>query len=227
MPAEGVNEQSGGHAGRLAGVVLIGAPLLEILAMAHHPSVHAHGAVAAVAQVSAMSHLAGVVHGVLIALMVLILLGLLELSVRRGLSRPLVRAGLATYGLGVIAMAAAALVSGFVAANVAQQPALTSASPETTLAFLSFAMLFNQAFARCGALLMSAGIVAWSLDLAHGTTAQRALGYFGIVSGIGCALALMAGVLHLDVAGMTAVTVIQAIWTVGAGTVLLRDSRGA
>jgi hypothetical protein len=221
-------EGSGGHSARAAAWVLIAGPLLEVAAMAHHPSVHAHEAADVVAQLRALSDLAALVHGVLIALMAAILLALLEFSVRRNLSRPLVRSGLLAYGLGVIAMTGAALVGGFVAPAVAHvNPGVTAADLQQTVAFLSFAMLVNQALAPCGAILMSVGIVAWSLDLRRGPLPQRLLGYFGIVSGLGAALALAGGLLRLNVHGMTLVTVLQGLWTVGAGLLLLRRTSTA
>jgi len=217
---------SGTHGARLAAWVLIVGPLLEVAAMTEHPSVHGHEAAQVVAQVRSLSSLAALVHGVLIALMAAILLALLEFSVRRGLSRPLVRSGLLAYGLGVIAMTGAALVGGFVAPAVAHvNPGVTGADLQQMVAFMTFAMLLNQALAPCGAILMSVGIVAWSLDLGRGPVPQRLLGYFGIVTGLGAALALAGGLLRLTVHGMTLVTLLEGAWTVGAGVVLLRSTR--
>jgi hypothetical protein len=83
-------------------------------------------------------------------------------------------------------------------------------------------MLFNQAFAKCGAVLMSAGITALSLDLLRGALPARALGIFGLSSGLACALAIATGWLRLDVHGMSAVVLLQALWTIGAGVLLLK-----
>lgn len=213
------------RAARVAAGVLIAAPLLQVLAMAHHPSVHAREPAEVLTQLRALGNLSGIVHGVLIGLVVAALLALLEFSVHRGLWRPLVRSALAAYALGVIFMTGAALVSGFIAPNVTSVNAgVTPSELQQTVSFLVFAMLFNQAFAKCAAILMSLGIVAWSVDLARGTGPARVLGGFGIASGLACALALAAGALHLDVHGMTLVTVVQALWTVGAGIVLLRGA---
>lgn len=57
----------------------------------------------------------------------------------------------------------------------------------------ALATLFNQAFAKCGAVLMFAGIAAWSFDLLRGSRGARVLGAFGIVTGIGGTLALCCG----------------------------------
>jgi hypothetical protein len=104
-------------------------------------------------------------------------------------------------------------------------PGVTGADLQQMVAFMTFAMLLNQALAPCGAMLMSVGIVAWSLDLGRGPVPQRLLGYFGIVTGLGAALALAGGPLRLTVHGMTLVTLLEGVWTVGAGVVLLRSTR--
>jgi hypothetical protein len=121
-------------------------------------------------------------------------------------------------------MTPAALVDGFIVPRVALVlPRIAPAGADLLSQFAAFAMLFNQAFASCGAVLMSVGIAAFSLDLAHGTSLGiRALGVFGLASGLGCALAIGSGWLRLDLYGMSAVVVLQALWTIGAGVALLR-----
>ena len=208
---------------KAAGLILILAPLLEIVGMAHHPSVHGHDAAQLVEELRATAGLSAVVHGVLIALMFATLLALTEFALARGLSRVAVRWGLIAYGAGALALTAAALVSGLVTPRLAfVNPALAPPDPALTVQLTALAMLFNQAFARFGAVLMSAAIAAWSLDLLRDRGGARLLGVFGIVTGLGCALALCCGVLRLDVHGMTIVTVLDALWTVGVGCLLWR-----
>jgi hypothetical protein len=220
-------EPMGGKAAvRAAALVLIVVPFLEVLAMAHHPSVHAHEVTQVVAELRASAGSSALVHGILIALMYLVLLGLTEFSVRRGLARVAVRAALIAYGAGVLLMTAAALVSGFITPRIALAvPALAPADPALITQLATFATLFNQAFARCAAVLMSAGIAAWSLGLLHGSIAARVVGGFGLLTGIGCALALVSGVLQLQVHGMAAVLALQSVWTVGVGCLLWRETR--
>jgi hypothetical protein len=213
-------------AARAAAWVLLGAPLVQILAMAHHPSVHAHEVTEVVSELRGSAGQSALVHGILIALMYLVLVALTEFSVRRGLARRAVRAALIAYGAGVLLMTAAALVSGFITPRIALAvPALAPADPALITQLATFAALFNQAFARCAAVLMSAGIAAWSLELLRGSVAARVVGGFGLLTGIGCALALVVGVLQLDVHGMSAVLGLQSVWTVGVGYVLLREAR--
>jgi hypothetical protein len=211
---------------RSAALLLISVPVLEIVAMAHHPTVRAAQVSEAMAQLRQAGALSAHVHGGLIALMVLQFLALVEFARWRDLARAAVRVGILTYGAGVLAMMAAALVSGFVTPQVVfLNPGVTPADLALTAQFAAFAMLFNQAFAPCGAILMSVGIAAWSLDLIRGGVRERALAALGLLIGAGGVLALSAGALHLDVHGMTLVTVSQAIWTIGAGGLLLTRSR--
>ena len=96
--------------GRLAGSTLIAAALLEVVAMGHHPTVTTPDILEAVRQIARSSALAGVVHGVLMALMLIIVYGLSEFASRRGAMRPAIRAGIIAYLAGAFAMLGAAMV---------------------------------------------------------------------------------------------------------------------
>jgi hypothetical protein len=61
---------------RWAGGTLIAAALLEVVAMGHHPTVTTPDILEAVQQIARSRLLAGVVHGVLMALMLIIVYGL-------------------------------------------------------------------------------------------------------------------------------------------------------
>jgi hypothetical protein len=210
-------------AARAAGALLIGGSILEIAAMAHHPSVHAHDRVAVLAQLQALSAASAWVHGVLIALMLTVFFALTEFAWQRGITRPAIRAGLIAYAAGVVAMMGAALVDGFVTPRVAMlSPAVSAADLQVTAQLLDLCKLLNQALAGLGAIAMSVGITAWSLDLLRAVGAERALGAIGMAIGLGCVAALIAAVLQLDVHGMMLVLVLQTIWTTGVGVLLLR-----
>jgi len=214
--------EQGAGARRLAAGVLIAAPLLEIAAMAHHPSISSRDPTQVASQLRALASLDAQVHGVLIGLLYAVLLGMTQFAIERGLARAAVRCGLLAYAAGVMIMAPAALVDGFIVPRVALTvPGIAPAHPDLIAQFAAFAMLFTQAFAKCGAVLMSAGIAAFSLELLRGALSARALGVFGLASGLGCALAIASGWLRLDVHGMSAVLLLQALWTSGAGVLLL------
>jgi hypothetical protein len=208
---------------RAAGALLIAASIFELIAMAHHPSVRAADVAQAIVQLREMSAAAAWVHGVLIALMLAGFFALTEFAWQRGITRPAIRAGLIAYAVGVVAMTGAALVDGFVTPRVAMlSPGVSATDLQVTAQLLKLCMLFNQALASLGAIAMSVGITAWSVDLVRGAGAERALGVFGVAIGLGSAGALIAGVLRLDVHGMMLVLVLQVIWTCGVGVLLLR-----
>ena len=207
---------------RAAGALLIVASIFELLAMAHHPSVHAHDLATVLVQLQALSTVSAWVHGVLIALMLAVFFALTEFAWQRGITRPAIRAGLIAYAAGVVAMMGAALVDGFVTPRLAILGAGLGAADLSIMAqLLHLCMLFNQALARLGAIAMSAAIIAWSLDLLLRAGLERALGVAGMAIGLGCVAALIAGVLQLDVHGMMRVLVLQAAWTIGLGVLLI------
>ena len=223
MPENLPGEARSRAAARAAGALLIGGSILEIAAMAHHPSVHAHDLATVLVQLQALSAVSAWVHGVLIALVLTVFFALTEFAWQRGITRPAIRAGLIAYAAGVVAMMGAALVDGFVTPRVAiLAEGLGAADLSITAQLLHLCILFNQALARLGAVAMSVGITAWSVDLVRGAGAERALGVFGVAIGLGSAGALILGALQLDVHGMMLVLLLQVIWTTGVGVLLLR-----
>lgn len=226
MQRLGVAQERAAGATRIAAWVLIAAPLLEIATMAHHPSISSAQPAQIVTQLLALAALDAQVHGILIGLLYAGLLAVMQFATERGLTRAAVRCGLLAYAAGVIIMTPAGLVDGFIVPRVALVlPRIAPAEPALIAQFAAFAMLFNQAFAKCAVLLMSAGIAAFSLDLVRDARFGRALGIFGLASALGCALAIGTGWLPLNVHGMSAVVLLQALWTVGAGALLLCGAR--
>jgi hypothetical protein len=113
-------------------------------------------------------------------------------------------------------------VDGFITPGVAQlAPGAGTPELQVTARLLTLCMLFNQALAKLGTVALSAGIAAWSADLLRGPGLARAMGVAGILVGVACAGAMLSGSLHLDVHGMMAVLVMQALWTIGVGVLML------
>ena len=84
--------------------------------------------------------------------------------------------------------------------------------------------VLNQAFANVGAVAMSAAIVLWSLDLLRGPHAVRWVGMLGLAVGVLPTVALVLGMLHLDVPGMLVVVLLQSLWNIAVGILLVRGS---
>jgi hypothetical protein len=210
---------------QVTGKLLIGASVLEVLAMAHHPSVGSHEVAGAVAEIGRLSALSATVHGALIALMLISFYCLTEFCLQRGMRRPLVRAGLIAYAAGVIAMMGAATVSGFIITGVASHLSqATPADQQISAQLLILCAVLNQALAKIGVVAMSAGIAFWSIGLLHSAGLARWIGALGCVIGLLPVAGLALGVLRLDVHGMGAVVLLQTLWSIAIGVWIYRNA---
>jgi hypothetical protein len=206
---------------RRAGIVLVAATIVSILAMAHHPSVGSHDPGAAIAEIGTKATLNRIVHGVLIALMGLEAYAFTVFADRIGARRDMVRVGFVAYAIGIGAMIGAALISGFIVTRLASHYAEAGTDPSAFANLASLAMAGNQSLAQLGVIAISAAILAWSVALLH-DRAQRWLAIVGFAASVLPALALVAGVIRLDVTGMTLVVVAEAVWNVAVGVALIR-----
>ena len=206
-----------------AGAILLAATLLEVLAMAHHPSVHTPDVASAVQQIGQLAKLSGWVHGVVLSAMLCIAYGMLEFTLRRGWSRPWIRAGGIAYGTGVLVMMGAGLVSGFILPGViALTPHMSAVDLAINAQLMTLCRVLNQSCANVATVAMSAGTLCWSIDLLRERGALRALGIFGSMAGILPPVALISGYLRLDVLGMSEVVWLWALWNCGVAAALWR-----
>jgi hypothetical protein len=209
---------------RATGIVLIIATLLSVVAMAHHPAVTAPDITQAIQQLRELADLSTWVHGILIALMLVIYWCLTEFSLRRGVERPLVRAGLVFYGAGVMAMIGAAAISGFITARIPDlAPQVSDPDLHVAAQLINLCGLLNRTLANIGAVAMSAGILAWSIGLLHSAGWPRLVGGLGVLVGLAPALMLIFGGLHLNVHGMMMVVMVQGLWGVGIGVLMITE----
>ncbi|MGA8277641.1 MAG: hypothetical protein WB784_05540 [Rhodanobacteraceae bacterium] len=206
--------------GRLVGILIAVVSVLIVLMMAHHPSLSAHDAAGMAAELVRKAWLGRVVHGSLIALSLVLLFAFTEFSLHIGLQRPLVRAALIAYAVAIAAGVCAALISGFVVADLGMHYAGGAPGDLETLRHLLYLSLrINQAFADLDVVATSCAIVLWSLALVRRSVVITVAGF---VLGGGPALALLAGVLHLDVHGMMLAIVCAMAWNLLLATELLR-----
>ncbi len=208
-----------------AGALLFAATLVEVLAMAHHPSVHTPDTAAAVRQISELGKLSGWVHGVVLSAMLCIAYGLLEFTLRRGARRPWMSAGSLAYATGVLLMMGAGLVSGFILPGVVTlTPHLSTVDLAINAQLLILCRVLNQTCANAATVAISAGILCWSIDLLRERGALRALGLLGLLVGSLPAAALISGALLLDVQGMSEVVWLQALWNCAIAVTLWRPA---
>ena len=204
-------------------LVVLAGSVLSAAVMAHHPTTGASDSAGALAEIVREAPASRVVHGALIALMVLVFHGLGTFSGALGWHLARVRAAALAYGLGVVLHTLAALTSGFVVPALAERmPMPAETELETLRSLLVNAHVVNQALAMTGVVAMSAAVVAWSWVLLGRGRFARVLGGLGIVTSGPHALLILVGHIHLDVHHMTAVVVIQALWSVGVAVWMLR-----
>jgi len=183
---------------RAAGIALIGAAGLSMLAMAHHPTSLRAGA------------MIGIVHGAMILFTGMMAYGFTHFARRRGLERPAVLAGLVAYVIAIGADIGAATINGFAAPALAAHGASRDAFD--TLWFL------NQALATLGVVAAGTAYALWSLNLWR---QWKAVALLGLLAGPVPALLLLAGWIDMHLHWAIPVYAGQAVWAALIGWLLL------
>ena len=192
------------RADRIAGSALIGAAAASVLAMAHHPTDAHAGALGAL------------VHGTMIAILMVTAFGFAHFALRRGARRPAILAGAVAYAVSVVVTIGAATINGFVVTALA-------ARGVTDHDLFLFAWEANQALARLGVYATAAAFAFWSLDFLRRPGAEaKAIGALGLLAGPGVAALLAAGAIRMDVAGAGLAYAAFALWGVAVGAHLIR-----
>jgi hypothetical protein len=203
-----------------SGALLIAGSATGVRVMALHPT--AHGLM----DPSSGAHLARLnvaVHGLALAAMPMLFLGLLGLWRRLGPS-DLGTAGLVAYGWGFVAVMSAAVASGFVAPAVIARIAATDGSTAPD-ALLLYTGLWNQGFAKVSVVATSVGILLFSVTILRSGRLSRTAGIFGVVAGTLIPLLVFVGHLRLDVHGYGVVIFAQSAWQIWVGAALCRVDR--
>jgi hypothetical protein len=190
--------------GRPAGIAIALAAIAMIIFMAHHPLPSAPDTEHFIGELVHEALASAIVHGVLIGMMGLLLLGFTGLSVR---------AGLVAYAAGCVAMTAAALTDGFILPSLAVHYAdRLSGDLEIFRASSQLLYLALAAATRLGVFSLSLAVVLWSLELVWRAGARSAVGTLGLVVGVIPIVLLLMGRLPLNFHGMLAFVVSQAAW---------------
>jgi hypothetical protein len=222
------NQQPTGPSVRIApglplpALALAAASLLTLALLAHHPvggrsSADPDG----LQTIVQLGGKAALVHGVLIAVVGVLLYGVIALALKLGLRRPAVAFGLAIYGAGCGAMAAAMLLDGFAVARLAAH-LLASGQPAGGMAALALVGIGVQLFTRAGFFGMGIGmcLLSWS-----GAGAGRLLAVLALPAAALPMLVLGTSAIWLRPPSLIALTGLQAAWYVGAAWRLWKFSR--
>jgi hypothetical protein len=209
--------------GRLAGALIVLSWLLSLAFMAHHPVVHGHALEDLVADMERHATADRVVHGALITLVGFLLYGFTCLASRLGLDSFVVRAGLIAYALAAVGMVAAALLDGFVTPEFMGR---FHGRPTTELEMMKAIMAFcGTAISVCtrfAVVAMSVALPFWSVALLRGRGLVRAVGVLGWLAGAAPLIALSIGILPMNVHGVLAFMLAQAVWSAAVALLLVR-----
>ncbi len=201
------------------GILLIAGSLAGMLVMALHPTSHD---LLTAQEFARPARLNMIVHGLAIASVPVLFLGLLAVSRRLGWSDLTVAASVA-YGFGGVAVLVAAVASGFVATGVFER--MLEAEGETRAlyhALAGYTGLINQGFAKVSVVATSSAILLWSWAILQSHRLPRAAGVAGALIGGLVVLAVLSGHLRLGLHGFGLVVVAQSVWMIWLGVVLLR-----
>jgi hypothetical protein len=197
-----MNDRTTQKAELLAGAALAGSAALSVVVMAHHPT-----------GTAAAATLGRVVHGAMMALVLIMAAGFFRFAASRGLERFTVALALALYLAATIANLLAASINGFVV------PALLERNAYEANAALLWTL--NQTFAKAAVFAISGAFFLWGADLiGRGAGTVRLLGAAGMLAGVFPAALLAAGVLDMHVAGAFAIYTAQAAFAALAGIYL-------
>jgi hypothetical protein len=208
--------------GTIAGIVILAGGALAVFAMAHHPSVTTHTPAEAIREIGKIGLVNYAVHGAMIAIVAALMFGFSVFSIRRGLAKEAVLAGLVAQAIGTAASIVAAMISGFLISGIAARYA--TASPEG-LAFAAQAIAICagavQLFGKLGVIGMTLAIVLWSADLVRTPGSVRLTGALGFAAGaLAVAMLVFGG--HLTPQTLGIIVLGQAIWYCAVGALLIR-----
>lgn len=207
-----------------AGIIIAVSTLTSLFMMMHHPTVTTKGMAGQVAEVQNESFLNHAVHGSLILFVMLTLAAFSIYSYHRGKNHLAVSIAHLFYFVGSMAMVAAALINGFVYPDFLQGYGSASSQELVQLPmFKSLLWSANQILAKFGVITMSVAILFWSIDLWRDKGIVKIVAVIGIVIGLGCSVAIILGVLTLNVTGMTQIVMSQGVWNLAIAYLMIRS----
>ena len=218
------NEQRTHSYYRLIGWSLIALYILANAGMAHHPYISASQPEAQIEQMAQIAGLTMHVHGLLI-LVVLIYVWLFTLY---GATKntPIVWLGSGLFAAGGLAMAGAALISGFLAPAMVLGAEINTSEQLAIFEFQSrLLMQSNQVLANAGTFAWLCAVICWSGNLVRNNKLFRWVGLAGLLIGTISLFIIATGKWHLNVKGMSLLVLVLAVWFCALGICLLWSTR--
>jgi hypothetical protein len=199
------------------GIALIAGAIGGLVTMAIHPT---GGGILTPAQYERFVIVNVLAHSLAIASLPVAFLGALALTRRLQSPDRFSTSAIVVYAFALIAGMMAATASGFIVTPLLGDP--TAAANELNHALSHYTALWNQAFARFFAVGSSAAILLWSLAILRNRRLSTRAAYYGIPVGILVVLFVGSGSLKLDVHGFGLVVILQSVWFISVGTLMMR-----
>jgi hypothetical protein len=199
---------------RKGGIAFIVGSIGFIVTMAIHPT--AGGSLTA-EQVVRLSRFSGVAHSLGIASTIFLFLGACALAQRlRGETCSF--AALVTFGFACVAILIATSVSGFVIPSILNRMARDEAANVHLWQVVIWGIFqINQACARVYSVLASVAIILWSVAVWRNGGLSRGIAIYGYAIAALIIVAVGSGHVRMDVHGMAAVGLGQAVWFILVG----------
>jgi hypothetical protein len=200
---------------RKSGIALIAGSLGGIITMAIHPTA---AGVLTPAQFERLAVVSAIAHTLAMVSFLIMFLGACGLTRRIAAADRLAFAAVVTFGFAAVAVLIATAVSGFIVPNIMRHMVrdVATAAPMWRIATDAIFQI-NQAFSRIYSVAASLAIALWSISALRNGGLTRALATYGCVIATLIIFLIGIGHLKLDVHGMAAVVLGQAIWFIATG----------
>jgi hypothetical protein len=201
---------------RKSGIALIAGSVGGIVTMAIHPTA---GGALTVAQVERLAVVSGIAHGIALVSLVVLFLGACGLARGIAAADRLSFAGIVIFGFACVAIFIAATVSGFIIPAIIKRMAQDApGNAHSWQIVIDGIFQINQAFAQIYSVAASLAVILWSVSVLWNGGLSRGVSIYGcVISGL-IILGIAVGHLRLNVHGMAAVWLGQAIWFIVAGS---------
>lgn len=218
------NEQKTNLHYRLIGWCLIALSILANAGMAHHPYINASQPEAQIGQMTQIAGLTMHVHGLLI----LVTLFYVWLFTLYGAAKntPIVWLGSGLFAAGGLAMAGAALISGFLAPAMVPGAEINTAEQLAIFEFQSRLLRqSNQVLANAAAFAWLCALICWGSNLVRDSKLFRWVGLAGLIIGSISLLAIVTGNWHMNIKGMSLFVLVITLWFCALACCLLWSTR--
>lgn len=203
---------------RKSGIALIAGSIGGIITMAIHPVA---GGPMTPAQVNQLAVISGIAHSIAMVSVLLLFLGACGLS--RSIATPdrISFAAIVTFAFACFSVMIAATVSGFIVPAIMKHMARdVPATMHQWQIVIDSIFQINQAFSRIYSVAASVAIILWSYSGLRSGSIRSGIAIYGCIISALIIIGVVSGHLRLDVHGMAAIMVGQAIWFVLLGSQL-------